>query len=592
LASELEILIDITMMLIVASVCTLILSKLKMPTLIGYILAGVLLGPFVFPEYIINEEILRIFASMGIVLLMFFIGIELNLRGLKKVASLALVIAVAEMTMMMLIGYSLAIAFGFTPGQAVFLGIIMSIASTAAILTIMPSSKHLTMNEKRAITGILVMEDIIVVIIIAFVAPVLSQTNDSIYSSNLEMLAGIILFMAMSILLGIAVVPRVLDWVRARYSDEVLFLVSLALAFGLALFSNLIGLSVAVGAFLMGIIVSRSACASTVCTKVEPMKELFIATFFISVGFQFNPTLFLEGIFFAAVLAMVFIVGKLVLISTTCYLANFNSRSCLYIATSLVAMGEFSFIIAAIALDGELIDQYIYSAVIGAALFTLILMPFISRGAPRLFEFVKRAFPKDVRQDMDREAEGARELVIKESSRPEVKREVRKELLLIIIDLVLIAGVLIAVNVLAILEGLIGDIGADLGVVPSLIAFFIGLILTIPLIFILVVRLKKLSQILARLVYPASGALNRRRSAAGRVFKDLGEAFLAILLFLMFLPFLPQVEGMGFIPFLASFLLALLLTYFLWDAYKSAYKRVTSSIVKGLSEKEETKESE
>ncbi len=592
MASELEILIDITMMLIVASVCALILSRLKMPTLIGYILAGVLLGPFVFPEYIINEEILRIFASMGIVLLMFFIGIELNLRGLKKVASLALVIAVAEMTIMMLIGYSLAIAFGFTPGQAVFLGIIMSIASTAAILTIMPSSKHLTMNEKRAITGILVMEDIIVVIIIAFVAPVLSQTNDSIYNSNLEMLAGIILFMAMSILLGIAVVPRVLDWVRARYSDEVLFLVSLALAFGLALFSNLIGLSVAVGAFLMGIIVSRSACASTVCTKVEPMKELFIATFFISVGFQFNPTLFLEGIFFAAVLAMVFIIGKLVLISTTCYLANFNSRSCLYIATSLVAMGEFSFIIAAIALDGELIDQYIYSAVIGAALFTLILMPFISRGAPRLFEFVKRAFPKDVRHDMDREAEGARELVVKESSRPEVKREVRKELLLIIIDLVLIAGVLIAVNVLAILEGLIGDIGADLGVVPSLIAFFIGLILTIPLIFILVVRLKKLSQILARLVYPASGVLNRRRSAAGRVFKDLGEAFLAILLFLMFLPFLPQVEGMGFIPFLASFLLALLLTYFLWDAYKSAYKRVTFNIVKGLSEKEETKESE
>lgn len=106
------------------------------------------------------------------------------------------------------------------------------------------------------------------------------------------------------------------------------------------------------------------------------------------------------------------------------------------------------------------------------------------------------------------------------------------------------------------------------------------------------VRLKKLSQILARLVYPASGALNRRRSAAGRVFKDLGEAFLAILLFLMFLPFLPQVEGMGFIPFLVSFLLALLLTYFLWDAYKTAYKRVTSSIVKGLSEKEEAKESE
>ncbi|MDD1746195.1 MAG: cation:proton antiporter [Methanomassiliicoccales archaeon] len=587
MASEWQILVDITMMLVVASVCTLVLSRLKMPTIIGYILAGVLLGPYIFPEYIMSEEILRVFSSMGIILLMFFIGIELNLRGLRKVASLALVIAVAEMTMMMLVGYSLAIAFGLSPGQAVFVGIIMSVASTAAILTIMPSSKHLTINEKRAITGILVMEDIILVIVISFAAPILSETNNTIFSSSLEMLVGIILFIAMTILLGIAVIPRILDWIRAHYTDEVLLLVSLALAFGMALISSLIGLSVAVGAFLIGIIISQSTCAATVCTRVEPMKELFIATFFISVGFAFNPSLFLEGLALTLVIAAFFIVGKLVFISSACYLANFNSRSCLYIATSLVAMGEFSFIVAAIALDGGLIDQYIYSAVVGAALVTLICMPFISRGAPRLFEGVKRAFPKDVRKDMDRGAESPRDLVVKEPSRPEVRKEVRRELLYIIIDLVLIAGVLIAVNVLAVLEGWIGDIGADLGVVPSLLAFFIGLILTLPLIFILVVRLKKLSRILASVVYPASGNMNRRRSAAGRVFKDLGEAFLALLLFLLFLPFLPQVEGIGFLPFIALILLAVLLTYFLWDAYKTAYRRVTSSIVRGLSDKDE-----
>ncbi len=592
MASEIEILFDITVMLVVASVCILILSRLKMPTLIGYILAGILLGPYIFPQYDLSTEIVDIFSSMGIVLLMFFIGIELNLRGLRKVASLALVIAVAEMSMMILIGYSLAIALGLSQGQAIFLGIVMSIASTTAILTIMPSSKHLTMNEKRAITGILIMEDIILVIVITFVSPALSESSESIFNSTWAMVVGIVLFISMTILLGIAAIPRMLDWIKAHYSDEVLFLSALALAFVMAMLSSLIGLSVAVGAFLMGIIVSQSACSATVCLKVEPMKELFIATFFISVGFQFNPELFVQGLYVALIVAAVFIIGKLVFISSACYLANFNSRSCLYIATSLVAMGEFSFIVAAIALDGGLIDQYLYSAVIGAALFTLILMPFISRGAPRLFEAVMRAFPKNVRLDMDRGAEGSRELVVKESVRSEARKEARRETLYIVIDLVLIAGVLIAVNVLAVLDSLIGWISTDLGVVPSLIAFFIGLVIIIPLIFILVVRLKKLSLILAGMVHPASSSANRRRSAAGRVFKDLGEAFLAILLFLMILPFLPQVEGMDFLPFLLLVVLAVLLTYFLWDAYKSAYRRVTSSIVRGLSEKDGKKDLE
>jgi len=587
-ASELQILIDITMMLVVASICTVVLGKLKMPTIIGYLLAGVLLGPYVLTEYVISEDIIDIFSMMGIVLLMFFIGIELNLRGLRKVASLTLLIAAGEMTLMILIGYSLAVAFGLTPLQAIFIGIIMSIASTAAVLTIMPNNKHLTKSERRAITGILVMEDIIVVVVIAFAAPVLSDAGNSIISL-LEMIAVIVLFMAISILLGIAVIPRILDWVNARFSAEILFLVALALAFGMALISNMIGLSVAVGAFLMGIIVSQSACSLKVCSRVEPMKELFIATFFISIGAQFDPWLFAQGALFAVAMAAVFILGKLFFISSASYLANFNARSCLYIAASLVAMGEFSFIVAKIALDGGLIDEYIFSSVIGAAFLTLILIPFISRGAPRLFDGLKRAFPKNVRDDMEKG--GVRGLPAKEAVRPELKKEARKEILLIIIDLVLIASVMIALNILAVLDEFVGEIGSELGVVPSLAAFFIGLMLTLPLIFILVIRLKKLSFILANMVMNTSGR-NRRRSAAGRVFKDLGEAFLAILLFLLFLPFLPPVEGMTFLPLIGLGLLACLLTYFFWDAYKAAYKRVTSSIVKGLSDKGEEKDEE
>ncbi|MCU0860795.1 MAG: cation:proton antiporter [Methanomassiliicoccales archaeon] len=590
MASELEILIDITMMLVVASICTLVLSKLKMPTIIGYLLAGFLLGPNIFPEYVIDEAIIDIFSLMGIVLLMFFIGIELNLRGLRRVASVTLLVAAGEMTMMILVGYSLAVAFGLPPSQAIFIGIIMSISSTAAVLTLMPSNRHLSKGDKRAIAGVLVMEDIILVLVIAFAAPALSGTESTIFSSTWEMVATIVLFITISILLGIAVIPRMLDWVRARFSNEILFLVALALAFGMALVSNLIGLSVAVGAFLMGIIVSRSACSATVCTRVEPMKELFIATFFISIGFMFDPALFLDNILLALAMAAVFILGKMVFISSAFYLANFSSRSCLYIGTSLVAMGEFSFIVAEIALDGGAIDQSIFSSVIGAALITLILLPILSREAPRLFNILKKPFPAQVQEDMEKGTE-PRAIVAREVTRPELGKEARNELLFIVVDLVLIACVLIAVNRLAVLESLAGEIGENLGVVPSLVAFFLGLIFTLPLIIILVVRLNKLSRILAAMVRDR-GAPNLRRSAAGRVFKDLGEAFLAILLFLLFLPFMPPVEGMSLLPLIGLVLLASLLIYFIRDAYKAAYKRVTSSIIRGISEHGDDSEDE
>jgi CPA2 family monovalent cation:H+ antiporter-2 len=556
-----------------------------MPTIIGYLLAGFLLGPHILPEYIIDEQIINVFSSMGVILLMFFIGLELNLRGLRKVASLALLVASAEMTLMILIGYSLGIACGLDPTSAMFLGIIMSVASTAAVLVVMPTSQHLTLDDKRLITGILVMEDLVLVIILTLIAPILPGGTETVLGSLAAMIVGIALFITVSILLGIAVIPKLLDAIRSRFPDEVLFLCALALAFAMALLSSLIGLSVAVGAFLMGVIVSESGCSPTICTRVAPLKELFIATFFISVGFQFDLSLFAQGIVFAILIAIVFMMGKLLCVSTACYLANFSARSCLNVGASLVAMGEFSFLVAKTALDGGLIDEYVYSSVIGGAFITLVAMPFISRGAPRLFGAVQKVLPERVREEVDR-YEDARQDVHSRSVVPSVKGEVRKELFLIVVDLVLITCILVAFNMLYILKGVIGDVGADLGNVPSLIAFLVALILTLPLIFILVMRIKKITGILASAVWDTNHR-NHRHSTAGRVFKDIGEAFMALLLFLLFLPFLPPVEGLSFLPLVALCVVAVIMIYLIWDAYKAAYRRVSDSIVRGISSDEQ-----
>ncbi len=576
------------MMLLVAGVCIVVMSRLKMPTIIGYLLAGVLLGPNVFQQYILSQDIISIFSSMGIVLLMFFIGIELNLRGLRKVASFALIVVSIEMTIMILIGFYLGLAFNFAPSQAIFLGIVMSCASTAAVLTIIPNNRHLAGEDRRTITGILIMEDLGIIIILTILGPAIIGESNA-FGSIPGLIIGIAAFIAITILLGIAVIPKMLDRIRSRSSDEVLFLISLAMAFAMAWISSAIGLSVAVGAFLMGIIVSESECSRTVITKVEPMKELFIATFFISIGYQFDPRLFVQGAVIALVIAIIFILAKMSSVTLACYMANYKARSCLLIGASLVAMGEFSFVVAKLALDNGLIDGVLYSAVIGAAIITLIIYPFISRGSPRLFDWIIRRMPVRMQQDL-KKYEGARaEFRRKAAISPQIRSEVRRELMLIVIDMVLIICVIIAVNLLAILNVLAENLGAGLGTLSSIITFLFGLILTLPLIFILVTRIKKLSQILASALME-DGKLKMRQGAAGKVFKDLSEALLAFIIFLVFLPFLPQVEGLNFLPLVAIAFIAVLITYLIWDAYKAAYRRITSTIVSGIQKEDEEEE--
>jgi CPA2 family monovalent cation:H+ antiporter-2 len=573
------------MMLLVAGLCILVMSRLKMPTIIGYLLAGVLLGPNLFPQYILSQDIVSIFSSMGIVLLMFFIGIELNLRGLRKVASFALVVVSVEMTIMILIGFYLGLAFNFDPSQAIFLGIVMSCASTAAVLTIIPNSRYLAGEDRRTITGILIMEDLGLIIILTILGPAIIGESNA-FGSILGLIIGIGVFIAMTIILGIAVIPKMLDRIRSHSSDEVLFLTSLAMAFAMAWISSAIGLSVAVGAFLMGIIVSESESSRTVITKVEPMKELFIATFFISIGYQFDPRLFVQVAVIAVIIAVVFILAKMLSVTFACYMANYKARSCLLIGASLVAMGEFSFVVAKLALDNGLIDGLLYSAVIGAAIISLIGYPFISRGSPRLFDWIIRRMPVKIQQDLTK-YEGARaEFRVKTSLSPQIRNEVRKELMLIVIDMVLIICIIIAVNLLSILNALAESLGAGLGILSEIVTFLLGLILTLPLIFILVTRIKKLSRVLASALRE-DGRYRMRQGAAGKVFKNLSEALLAFIIFLVFLPFLPRVASLNFLPLLAIGFIAILISYLIWDAYKAVYRRITSSIVSGIQKEDD-----
>jgi CPA2 family monovalent cation:H+ antiporter-2 len=585
--SETALLFDITLMLIVAGVCSIVLKKLKLPTIIGYLIAGFLLGPHIFPEVVIQESTVTVFASMGIVLLMFFIGLELNLRGLKKVASYAAIIVAIEMTMMVVIGYGLGLGLGMDGAQALFLGVTISCASTAVVLGVMKDNEHMQGKLSKAVTGILIMEDIGLIVILALATPIIGGTTSS---PMIETLIIIVAFIGITFVMGLAVLPKFMDWVNTHYSGETLFLVAVGIGFGLSLISSFLGLSVAIGAFLAGILISQSTCCNVVERKVEPMKEMFMAIFFISIGLQLDPELMWIGLPLAITVAAIFIVGKMTSIIIGCYAANFKARSSFLIATSMVAMGEFTFVVAKVALDGELIGTEIYSSVIGAAVITMVLLPYISRSSPKIFDWFVSKMPTKIVGGLTEAEEFRLEARERMAHSSKVRLTVRKQIYLIFIDFVIIIATLLALDFLTVIEEYVHTSTGNQSI-ASLVLLIIALSVIVPAMIHLVKRISVIAITLAM----SSKAEEKHSLAAKlrtyRLFMNIGSAISFVLLILLVFPLLPTYYGLP----ISSFELVIgviIVSWLAWDVIDRRYDRVAAALSGSIETGNEESENE
>ncbi len=576
--SETALLFDITMMLIVSGVCSIILKRLKLPTIIGYLIAGFLLGPHIFPEYVIQDSTVTIFASMGIVLLMFYIGLELNLRGLKKVASYAMIIVAIEMTMMVVIGYSLGITLGMDGAQAIFLGVTISCASTAVVLGVMKDNEHMQGRLSKAVTGILIMEDIGLIVILALATPVIGGETTT---STLGTIVIIIAFIGTAVVMGLALIPRLMDWVNAHYSGETLFLVAVGIGFGLSFISSILGLSVAIGAFLAGILISQSKSSHVVERKVEPMKEMFMAIFFISIGIQLDPELIWFGLPLAIVIAAIFIAGKMSSLIIGCFAANFRTRSSFLIATSMVAMGEFTFVVAKVALDGSLIDTELYSSVIAAAVITMMMLPVISRSSPRMFNWMACHMPERLIGAMNRIECARLDAGEKMAHSKNVRGTIRKQIYLIFVDFILIIAILLAIDTLSIVRGWIEVATLGNSAFASVVLFAVALILVIPAIVHLVNRISVIAITLAMPAPEESEHSLTTRVRTYRLFMNIGSTISFVLLLALIFPLLPDVVGVP-ISSLEIIIVVLVIAWLAWDAIDRRYDRVTTALSKPM----------
>lgn len=310
MAEETRVVIDLALLLLISGGLSIVFNKIKMPPILGYLSAGIVLGPTMMPSLWVEGNTVSLLSDIGIVLLMFYIGLETDIRKLRATGSKLLFIVCLQMPIVVAAGYLTGVLLGMNTLQAIFLGAIISGTSTAVVVGVLKETDHIDKGMARSIITITIFEDVGQVLILTMAAPLLAGDSPAL-GSTVNMVLGLILFIGLSVVFGMALVPRALDHIGRRYSSEILLIVGVGLCFAMAAISQEMGLSIAIGAFIMGMMISLSKFSHKMVHNVEPVKDLFMAVFFISIGLQITPQLILENIVLAAIIAIVFPISKI-----------------------------------------------------------------------------------------------------------------------------------------------------------------------------------------------------------------------------------------------------------------------------------------
>ena len=390
---EATFLLNMTFLLLVAGICSVIFKRLKMPPIIGYLVAGIILANYWIGDSSDTENIVSILASLGLVLLMFCIGMELNLKKLRKAGAFAVMVALVQMPLMVGGGYIFGLFMGWDAITSILFGAIISGSSTAVVTAILRDQGKLSKDDIETIILITVVEDVAQVVILSLASPLLTGSAMEL-DSMIWMVMIILVFMIAAVSIGILFVPRALDWIAAKMPDEILLITSLGMCFAMALMSVWVGMSMAIGAFLMGVVVSQATSRSTIEHDITPMKDIFMAMFFISVGLEIAPQGLIDNIVLTLLIFVVYAVLKTGSVLVAYFVGNKPMRIGFMSSVSLVAMGEFAFIIAKAGLDAGVLSDSFYTAVVSAALVSMVALPLLSRNSGRICDYMANNSPK------------------------------------------------------------------------------------------------------------------------------------------------------------------------------------------------------
>jgi len=387
---------DLALVMIVAAIVTVLFRQFKQPVVLGYILAGVIIGPHTPPfPLIADEDAIKTLSELGVIFLMFSLGLEFSLRKLRVVGATAFIAATLEIFLMIWVGYELGRLFGWKQMDCIFLGAILSISSTTIIVKALEEIGKTREKFAGLIFGILVVEDILAIVMIALLsgfAATGSLAAADIGRTVLQLSA----FLGALLVGGLIAVPRLLDYVAKFKSNEMLLVTVVGLCFGVSLLAVKLGYSVALGAFLIGAIIAEARQIVKIEALTHPVRDLFSAVFFVSIGLLIDPKVLMQyaGPIFLITAAV--IIGKVFTCALGTFLAGHDQRTSLRVGMGLAQIGEFSFIIAALGLSLNVTSGFLYPIAVAVSALTTLFTPYLIRSSDFVVAWFDRTAPRPV----------------------------------------------------------------------------------------------------------------------------------------------------------------------------------------------------
>jgi len=383
---------DLALILVVAGVVTLIFKKLKQPLVLGYIVAGFLVSPNMpYTASVVDMENVHLWADIGVMFLLFSLGLDFSFKKILKMGASPVISTCTIIFSMSMLGFGAGRLFGWEQMDCIFLGGMLAMSSTTIIYKAFDDLGLRQQQFAGLVMSVLILEDILAIVMMVMLSAIAQGNLEG--EQMLQSVMSIVFFLILWLVVGIFAIPLFLRSVRTLINAEVLLVVSLGLCCAMAVISTKVGFSSAFGAFIMGSILAETVEAERIEKLVEPVKNLFGAIFFVSVGMLVDPKILVEYALPIMLLVLTILIGQSVLGSISFMLAGESLKSAMRCGFSMAQIGEFSFIIASLGLSLDVISNFLYPVVVAVSVITTFLTPYMIRLATPVYNHLEHHLP-------------------------------------------------------------------------------------------------------------------------------------------------------------------------------------------------------
>ncbi len=386
--------------MITAAVVSIVFKWLKQPVVLGYIVAGVLVGPYLYGETLVNADNVKAWGDIGVLFVLFCIGLEFRLKNLISSGKIAAVGALTIILGMMVLGYLVGVDAKFDMVNSLFLAGMLCMSSTTIVMKVIEEAGMSKERFVKGATSILIVEDVVAVVLMVLLSSIAIRHQFE-GAELLNKVLVLVITLVVWFISGILIIPTLLRKVKRFLNDETLIILALGLCLGMVLTAEEAGFSSALGAFVMGSILAETEESHRIEKLMTPLKNVFAAIFFISVGMLINPSSLVEYWYSIIWVSLVIIVGMILFGTLGCWWGGATMRDSMLTSFSFVQIGEFSFIIASLGTSLGVLNPIVYPIIVASSVVTTFLTPYIMKAALPCYTFFYNRASSSLRAKID-----------------------------------------------------------------------------------------------------------------------------------------------------------------------------------------------